>query len=43
MAFPPSPKRLILEWIAQAKKPETRQRRITKTVEMAARNERANR
>jgi uncharacterized protein YdeI (YjbR/CyaY-like superfamily) len=40
-AFPPSSRRVILEWIAQAKKPETRQRRIQKTVELAARNERA--
>ena len=41
-AFPPSSKRVILEWIAQAKKPETRQRRVNQTVELAARNERAN-
>ncbi|WP_410658928.1 YdeI/OmpD-associated family protein [Amycolatopsis sp. lyj-112] len=40
--FPPSSKRLILEWIVTAKKPETRQRRITKTVDLAAENVRAN-
>lgn len=40
--FPPSSKRLILEWIATAKKPETRQKRITQTVELAERNVRAN-
>lgn len=40
--FPPSSRRLILEWIARAKRPETRQRRIAQTVELAARNIRAN-
>jgi uncharacterized protein YdeI (YjbR/CyaY-like superfamily) len=40
--FPPSSKRLILEWIATAKKPETRQRRVTHTVTLAADNIRAN-
>ena len=40
--FPPSAKRLILEWILTAKKPETRERRIDRTVELAARNLRAN-
>lgn len=40
--FPPSSKRLILEWIANAKKPETRHRRITQTVALAAQNLRAN-
>jgi uncharacterized protein YdeI (YjbR/CyaY-like superfamily) len=40
--FPPSSKRLILEWIATAKKPETRQRRIDQTVELAALDVRAN-
>ncbi|MGN7886023.1 YdeI/OmpD-associated family protein [Dyadobacter endophyticus] len=40
--FAPSSKRLILEWILNAKRPETRQRRITQSVEMASRNERAN-
>ncbi|MFD0363557.1 YdeI family protein [Nocardia sp. GCM10030253] len=41
-SFPPSSKRLILEWIVTAKKPETRQRRIDRTVELAAVNIRAN-
>ncbi len=40
--FPPSSKRLILDWIGSAKKAETRQRRIGRTVELAARNIRAN-
>jgi len=40
--FPPSSKRLILEWIANAKKAETRARRIARTVELAAVNVRAN-
>lgn len=35
-----SPKRALLEWIAQAKRPETRVKRIAETVENAARNER---
>ncbi len=41
-AFPPSSKRIILEWILSAKKPETRARRISETVELAAKNIRAN-
>ncbi|MFC7447913.1 YdeI/OmpD-associated family protein [Rhodococcus daqingensis] len=41
-SFPPSSKRLILEWIATAKRPETRQRRIDRTVALAAQNLRAN-
>jgi uncharacterized protein YdeI (YjbR/CyaY-like superfamily) len=41
-AFPRSVKRGILEWIAQAKTPETRAKRITETASLAARNERAN-
>lgn len=41
-AFPPSSKRLILEWIALAKRPETRLRRIHTTVTEAAQNRRAN-
>lgn len=39
--FPPSTRRLILEWIATAKRPETRQRRIDRTVELAADDVRA--
>lgn len=41
-AFPRSAKRGILEWILSAKKPETRQRRIEQTVELAAQNIKAN-
>ncbi|WP_086819655.1 YdeI family protein [Allokutzneria sp. NRRL B-24872] len=40
--FPPSSTRLILEWIAGAKKPETRQRRIERTTTLAAQGIRAN-
>ncbi|MGC4940887.1 YdeI/OmpD-associated family protein [Kribbella sp. DT2] len=40
--FPPSSRRLILEWIALAKRPETRARRIQQTVELAENNQRAN-
>ncbi|MEJ7837811.1 MAG: YdeI/OmpD-associated family protein [Thermomicrobiales bacterium] len=39
--FPPSSRRLILEWIAKAKRPDTRQRRIEQTVELAEQNVRA--
>ena len=41
-AFPPSAKRGILEWILQAKRPETRQKRVTETATLAAKNVRAN-
>jgi len=41
-AFPPSSKRIILEWILNAKKSETRQKRITETVTLAAKNIKAN-
>lgn len=40
--FPPSTKRGILEWIFNAKKSETRQKRIRETVELAKDNIRAN-
>jgi uncharacterized protein YdeI (YjbR/CyaY-like superfamily) len=40
--FPPYSKRLILEWIATAKKPDTRQRRLNQTVTLASVNVRAN-
>jgi uncharacterized protein YdeI (YjbR/CyaY-like superfamily) len=40
-AFPPSSKRLILEWIATAKRPDTRRRRINQAVSLAAMNIRA--
>ena len=41
-AFPRSAKRGILEWILQAKKPETRKNRIEETAKLASKNERAN-
>jgi uncharacterized protein YdeI (YjbR/CyaY-like superfamily) len=41
-AFPRSVKRGILEWIATAKKPETRAKRIEETARLAADNIRAN-
>jgi uncharacterized protein YdeI (YjbR/CyaY-like superfamily) len=40
--FPPSSKRIILEWILNAKKPETRQQRIDQTVNLAEKNIKAN-
>lgn len=42
LAFPPSSKRIILEWILNAKKKETRQKRIEETVRLAADNIKAN-
>ena len=41
-AFPPSVKRGILEWIKNAKRSQTRAKRIRDTVEKAAKNIRAN-
>lgn len=41
-AFPPSSRRMILEWIASAKQEETRAKRIAETVQLAAKNIRAN-
>ncbi|MGL6291123.1 MAG: YdeI/OmpD-associated family protein [Silanimonas sp.] len=41
-AFPRSAKRGILEWIAQAKTPATRAKRVLDTATKAQRNERAN-
>ena len=41
MAFRPSSKRIILEWILNAKRPETRRRRIEETVRLAEQNIRA--
>jgi uncharacterized protein YdeI (YjbR/CyaY-like superfamily) len=41
-AFPRSARRAILEWIVQAKRPETRARRIAETAAKAEVNERAN-
>lgn len=40
--FPPSSRRIILEWIASAKRPETRKKRIEEAVKLAAKNIRAN-
>ncbi|PXY22499.1 YdeI/OmpD-associated family protein [Prauserella muralis] len=40
-AFPPSSRRLILAWIAAAKRPQTRRGRIERTVALAAVNLRA--
>jgi uncharacterized protein YdeI (YjbR/CyaY-like superfamily) len=42
LAFPPSSKRIILEWILNAKKDETRQKRIAETVRLAAEGIKAN-
>lgn len=39
-AFPKTAKRAMLEWIRQAKRPETRARRVSDAVAMAGRNER---
>ena len=41
-AFPPSSKKIILEWIRNAKRAETREQRIEKAVALAAKNIRAN-
>jgi uncharacterized protein YdeI (YjbR/CyaY-like superfamily) len=41
-AFPRSAKRAILEWIASARKPETRAKRVEATARLAAENIRAN-
>ena len=41
-AFPPSVRRGILEWIFNAKRSDTRQKRIRETVALAAQNIRAN-
>ena len=41
-AFPRSSKRLILEWITTAKRPQTRAKRVEETARLAAKNERAN-
>jgi uncharacterized protein YdeI (YjbR/CyaY-like superfamily) len=40
--FPDSSKRIILEWILNAKRPETRRKRIEETVRLAEKNIRAN-
>jgi len=41
-AFPPSARKAILTWVHDAKTDETRKRRIASTVELAAKNIRAN-
>jgi len=41
-AFPPSSKKIILEWIKMAKRPETRAKRVQGTAKKVERNERAN-
>jgi uncharacterized protein YdeI (YjbR/CyaY-like superfamily) len=41
-AFAPSSKRIILEWILNAKRPETRKKRVEETVALAAKNIKAN-
>lgn len=41
-AFPRSAKRGILEWIANAKTPQTRAKRVVETARLADQNERAN-
>jgi uncharacterized protein YdeI (YjbR/CyaY-like superfamily) len=40
--FPPSSKKIILGWIANAKRPETRTKRVAETVRQAAKNLKAN-
>ena len=40
-AFPPSARKMLLGWIALARRPETRAARIAEIAEAAARNERA--
>ncbi len=42
LAFSPSSKRIILEWIMNAKRPATREKRIKETVELAEQNIKAN-
>ena len=41
-AFPPSARRAILQWIAQARRPATRAKRVTETASQAAEGRRAN-
>lgn len=41
-AFPPSARKMILQWIGLAKKPETRAARIDRTARLASENIRAN-
>lgn len=39
--FPPSVKKVILQWINNAKREETRKKRVTETVKLASENKRA--
>ncbi len=41
-AFPKSPRKALIFWVTSAKRPETRQRRVTAIVEEAAQGRRAN-
>lgn len=41
-SFPPSTRKAILQWVINAKRPETRAKRIEETVSLAAENKRAN-
>jgi uncharacterized protein YdeI (YjbR/CyaY-like superfamily) len=41
--FPPSARKMMLAWVATARRPETRAARITEIADAAARNERARR
>jgi uncharacterized protein YdeI (YjbR/CyaY-like superfamily) len=40
-AFPPSARKMLLGWVATARRPETRASRAAKIADAAARNERA--
>jgi uncharacterized protein YdeI (YjbR/CyaY-like superfamily) len=40
-AFPRSSRRAMLQWVVEARRPETRARRISQIAEKAERNERA--
>jgi uncharacterized protein YdeI (YjbR/CyaY-like superfamily) len=42
-SFPPSARKMLLGWVAMARRPETRAARIVQIAEAAARNERARR
>ncbi|MET3806484.1 uncharacterized protein YdeI (YjbR/CyaY-like superfamily) [Nakamurella sp. UYEF19] len=42
LGFPPSSREIVLEWIAKAKRPATRLRRLETTVALAAENIGAN-
>jgi uncharacterized protein YdeI (YjbR/CyaY-like superfamily) len=41
-AFPATAKKAVLEWVRQAKRPETRARRVAESARMAAANQRMN-